>query len=63
MDYKSLLTSKTFWGLIASALILLFRNLFSIDLGDQELLVSDLLQMASLSYAFYGRVRATKKIK
>lgn len=69
-EYKSLLGSKTVWGVIVMALGLIFGRLgFNLDAETQAQLVNDFVglvptitQVVGAFLAIYGRIVATKKI-
>lgn len=69
-EYKSLLGSKTVWGVIVMALGLVLGRLgFSLDAETQAQLVNDFVgmvptvtQVVGAFIAIYGRIVATKKI-
>lgn len=66
MTTKSILSSKTIWGLLIAALPLV-ASLFGFHLApgfeaEAQATVDDLLQVAGLAFAAYGRVIATSKL-
>ena len=60
MDVKSLLKSKTIWGIVVSMLALVAKKSgLTIDEGG---LVNDIVIFIGYGFAFYGRLKAEKKI-
>jgi hypothetical protein len=66
MTTKSILSSKTIWGLLVAALPLV-ASLFGFTLApgfeaEAQATVDQLVQVAGLVFAAYGRVVATSKL-
>lgn len=66
MNTKSILGSKTIWGLLVAALPLV-ASLFGFHLApgfeaEAQATVDQLVQVAGLAFAAYGRVVATTKL-
>ena len=64
---KTLLTSRTFYGVVISALAKLATIYFGYEIDDQ--MQQDIIQFVTMAVGFggdglalYGRVKATKKI-
>jgi hypothetical protein len=63
METKGLLTSKTIWGaVIAIAATVLKIAGYDIG-GDTAGLVNDIVALIGAGIAFYGRIKAVKKIE
>lgn len=65
-EVKGLLQSRTFWGVVVSTLGKIGAGFgYVVTEGDQQLLVTGILGLASFAgdiMAIYGRAKATKKI-
>lgn len=63
MQIKSILLSKTFWGIAITASITIAKMLWvELIIADQTGLVDSIVQLLWLTIALYGRVTATKTI-
>jgi hypothetical protein len=65
--YKSLLSSKTFWGAVIALLAALFpghvAEVFSLfGVTDQMMLAAKVIAFVGVAVAIYGRAVATKKL-
>lgn len=60
-DSKDLLTSKTTWGVILTAVSLLSSQL-GIDIGDPAGWTETLIGLAGTAFALYGRITAVHRI-
>lgn len=59
---KNMLLSKTIWGALI-AVIATVLKLAGIDIGDTDGWANDIVALFGASFAIYGRIVATKKIK